>query len=168
LVLIFNYKFAILKLLKGVEFQILDKFAQEYFLNDVKNNFNKQVFNIIDEIKKTNKDAKIIIVSGGYNIYIKYIAEYIGAYRYVTSELEFKDNKFTGKIVYDDCMGIYKVLKLFQSGLLEEIDFNKTAIISDSSSDMPLFSLGRYKYVVNPDSKLRILIGKGWEEIKED
>ena len=90
----------------------------------------------------------------------------IGVYRYVASELEFRDSKVMGKIVYNDCMGIYKVLKLFQSGLLEEIDFNKTAIISDSSSDMPLFSLGRYKYVVNPDSKLRILVGKGWEEIK--
>ncbi len=158
-----NYKLRTLKFIKGLKYEELDYFAFLYYKNIIKHRYNPFVLKFLGKYKS----AKVFIVSGGYDIYIKYIAKDLGIKHIVCSELHFDKNIFTGKLKDLDCMGINKVILLDKKNLLKEIDFETTAVLSDSISDLPLFSLGKYKIAVNPDRELSKLIGKGWFKIED-
>jgi len=157
-------KFVLLRLMKGITKEELNALAEEFFKRFVLPSLNENVLMFLDQ----HQTAKVIIVSGGYDAYLKFISEFIGASYLVSSELEFsRDEKFTGKLRGLDCMGINKVIKLSEKGILSYLNFERTAVLSDSISDMPLFSLGKYKIAVNPDKELKKLIGHGWYSIEE-
>jgi HAD superfamily hydrolase (TIGR01490 family) len=159
----FSRKFALLKLLKNLSLTELRLLGKEFFEELLKPNFCLKTLNFLQNCP----NSTIIIVSGGYDIYLKYVADFLGASYCICSELEFVNGKFTGKIKGLDCMGINKVIKLAEAGLLEKISFETTAVLSDSISDLPLFSLGKYKIAVNPDNELKKLVGKGWYLLEE-
>ena len=157
-------KFVLLSLIKETQKEELDVLAKEFFEYLILPSFNSDVLMFLEKHKK----AEVIIVSGGYDTYLKYVANFIGASSLVSSELAFsKDGKFTGRLKGSDCVGINKVIKLSERGILHCLDFERTAVLSDSISDIPLFSLGKHKVAVNPDKELKKLIGHGWYLLEE-
>jgi len=159
-----RYKLKILEYLKSLSYDALDSLAKDYYEYELKPKYNKDVIYFLEKFRHK---ARVIIVSGGYDIYIKYIAADLGVDCFICSELKFHKGIFTGKLKDMDCMGINKVLLLEKRNILGQLEFEKTAVLSDSISDLPLFSLGKYKIAVNPDRELKRLIGKGWYTIKE-
>jgi HAD superfamily hydrolase (TIGR01490 family) len=160
----FSLKLMQLSLIKGIQKDELNELAKRFFKQMILPSLNNDVLDFL----KQYKSADVIIVSGGYDIYLRFLAEYIDASYLIASELDFSSQgKFTGNLKGVDCMGINKVIKLFDAGLLDKLKFEETAVLSDSISDLPLFSLGKYKIAVNPDRELKKLIGKGWYSIKE-
>ena len=161
-----EYQLSLLILLKGLTTKQLELSGKEYYDKVISENYNSNVLDFVKVFKKENKNLTILIVSGGYDFYLKYIKKNINADYLVCTELKFNNDVFTGDVIGQECTGPYKVLKLNKKGLLENLAFNETAVVSDSYSDLPLFSLGRYKFVTNPDKNLKVLIGSGYEEIK--
>lgn len=157
-----KYKNANLMLLKSMSKESLEQHARSYAKDYLLSNLNHAVLGFIQEARNKNSGVKLIIVSGGYDVYLTYIKSYLAANHLVCTELEYENDIFTGHIKGYDCLDAFKILKLHEDGLLRDIDFETTAVLSDSHSDMPLFKLGKYKITVNPDQKLKPFLGKGW------
>jgi len=153
-----KYKFETLKLLKNLKREILEDLSYEFFKKILKPNYNLKTVKFLEKYP----NSKVIIVSGGYDIYLKHLAKDLNIPHLVCSKLKFTKNIFSGELEDLDCIGINKVILLDKYGYLKKIIFEHTAVLSDSISDLPLFSLGKYKIAVNPDKELSKLINKGW------
>ena len=162
-----KYKYFILKRLQGLKKEELIKIAKEYFEICMRPNINEKLKKLLERLRQL--DYKIIIVSGGYDVYLNFLKEFIGGNILVSSELYFVNGIFTGGIKGLDCIGFNKILKLKEKGILiNKLECKDIVTISDSFYDLPLFSLAKYKIVVNPDVKLSYLIGlNGWYSLDQ-
>ncbi len=149
------------RLLRGIPCAEMQRLGRIFFEEMLRSQVAADVLSFLGRYP----EADVIIVSGGYRFYLEPLSDFLEADRCVCSELEEVNGILTGRIAGVDCMGIGKVLKLHEYGVLPGIPFERTAVLSDSFSDMPLFALGKYKIAVNPDDMLRKLLGKGWSSI---
>ena len=83
----------------------------------------------------------IVIVSGGFSEYIREYAKKNGIDKVIATDLEIKNGKYTGKIKGLDCIGINKILKLFESVNINEFDLKNSYAYTDHFSDIPIISL---------------------------
>ena len=123
--------------------------AQQYFEQIIKPSLIPE---IQDEIKQRQKEGyRIVIVSGGYSIYIKHFMEYIGgsADDVLATPLLFTNGKFTGKMGLD-CMAENKISYIKKRFKQENI---YSVAYSDSPTDLPLFDYSNEVYYVIPVSK---------------
>lgn len=121
--------------IKGLSEKVLDKAAEQYFLQIIKPAFIPE---IKDEIKAKQKDGyRIVIVSGGYDIYLKYFMAFIGGSidDVLATPLIFTKGKFTGKMGMD-CMAENKITYIQK--YFNQADIYSVAY-SDSLTDIPLF-----------------------------
>lgn len=127
-----------LYLLKGYKYCILNSLAREFYNCCIKKHF---VTTVLRKLQKDVSDGKnVIIISGGYDIYLKYFVEEFNIQHLICSKLQFKNNRFTGKIIGKDCMGSEKVRKLYNNFPLLKYNLKKQmTLYSDSPSDIPLF-----------------------------
>lgn len=130
--------------IKGLSKKVIDEAAEQYFLQIIK---PALIPEIMDEIKAKMQDGyRIVIVSGGYDVYIRYFMNHIGgkADDVLATPLIFVNGIFTGKMGLD-CMGENKV-----SYIRQHFDFEKIYSIaySDSPTDMPLFEIADKAYFV--------------------
>ena len=139
----------ILRQLKGFSKNSLELLAEKFYKEIIRPNYNSE---IISEIKRCKSQGfKIFIVSGGYDIYIKHTAREFNFDGVICTELEFKNNIFTGKYKNFDCMGVNKIKYLKKFFELDNLkNFDSTAY-SDSPSDMPLFNYCARGVAVYPD-----------------
>lgn len=158
----YKRKFISLKLLNGMTRIELNIISKKFVEENLIPNLNNKILDFIKENK-----SKVIIISGGYDIYLKYLKEYIHAEELVCTRLKFENNKFIGKIEGIDCVGINKIILLKENNLLNDIIFEETAIFADSFSDLPIFALGKYKFILNPDNLLKILNGNIWHDFEK-
>lgn len=132
----FITKELLLKQLKGVQYEIMDLAAQEYYYYDIRPNL---IAVTIAELKRLQEEGyRIVIVSAGYDIYIKYFAKEFGinADDVHANQLLFKKQGFSGK--YDkDCIGDVKVEILNENFRKEDI---YAVAYTDSESDLPLLN----------------------------
>lgn len=136
-----------LKKLKGLSKIKVENLAKNYVNDILKPNENK---NIIEKMLwHKNQGHCVIIVSGGFSVYIDEFAKLYNIDKIIATNLEVIDDKFSGKIDGIDCMGINKVKKLKESINLDEFDLVNSFVYSDSLSDIPLFSLVGNPVVVN-------------------
>lgn len=140
----------ILSQLKGLNESVMEEAAKQYFIQIIKPSLIPEIY---DEIKKKQKEGfRIVVVSGGYDIYIKYFMEYIGGNMsdVLATPLIFVNEKFTGKMGLD-CMAEAKITYIQKY-------FNKKDIYSvaysDSLSDTPLFNFADEAHIIAqlPDS----------------
>ena len=123
--------------------------AQQYFEQIIKPSLIPE---IQDEIKQRQKEGyRIVIVSGGYSIYIKHFMEYIGgsADDVLATPLLFTNGKFTGKMGLD-CMAENKISYIKKRFKQENI---YSVAYSDSPTDLPLFDYSNEAYYVIPVPK---------------
>ncbi len=132
----FVTKELLLKQLKGVKFEVMDLAAQEYYNKVIRPNL---ISVTITELKRLQKEGyRIVIVSAGYDIYIKYFAKEFGikADDVHANQLLFKDQKFCGK--YEkDCIGDVKVEILNVNFRNEDV---YAVAYTDSESDLPMLN----------------------------
>ena len=123
--------------LRGLDKQCLDEAAKDYYEKIIRPNLIRET---ISELKRLQHEGwRIVIVSGGYGIYLRYFADEhnINHADIISSNLQFKGDRFTGKMDGIDCMGDNK-LELVQT----RFDRNSIYSIaySDSESDLPLLN----------------------------
>jgi HAD superfamily phosphoserine phosphatase-like hydrolase len=113
---------------------------------------------------RDNKDH-ILIVSGGYAPYIKYFSEINKLHYSFATEIEFNNNKATGKFIGKDCLYAQKVLLLNQYLKENALDFDKSVAYSDSITDLPLLKWANKAYVVSKNTSQKWAKENGLNEI---
>ena len=137
----------ILKLLKGLNYKDLDKYALEYYINEVRPRIYENVLNKLLELKKCG--YKIYLVSAGYEIYLKYFVQEFGLDGLLATKIKFdSNNKCLGIFDGKDCIGNQKVVYI-KDILKNEIE-NASEVLgfTDSPSDLAMLKLCNKKYVV--------------------
>lgn len=119
--------------LKNFSYEKLSIYGRMYYNEVVKPNFIKKLINEMERLKEDG--FKIYIVSGGYNIYLKYFVEDYNLEGCFCSIIDFKNNMCTGKLSGPDCMGKNKVLLLNKS-FIERPQYSIS--YSDSITDLPM------------------------------
>ncbi|WMN68091.1 HAD-IB family phosphatase [Vibrio parahaemolyticus] len=104
---------------------------------------------IINEIlEKKQKGYKVILVSGGYSIYLKEFRK--GLFdEVIATEIELVNDVSSGRLKGLDCLGENKIEKVFSRINKELIDYENSYVYSDSITDLPLFSLAKNKVVIS-------------------
>lgn len=131
--------------LKGVQYDICDKWAKAYFEEELLPNVVQPV---VKKLKGhlANGD-RVFILSGGYDIYIKYFAQYFGIEEAISSKIAFQDGVCLGKMDGKDCMRENKV-----EYIRPYLGSEYTICYTDSQSDLPLLQLVDEPVVVSHDS----------------
>lgn len=136
--------------LRGLEYNFLDNVAEKFYHKMLKPNIIPELYT---ELKNRQLDEfDIFIVSGGYDIYIKYFAmdNNIDVNHIISSRLNFEQGAFTGEMVGLDCMAENKVTLI--EGLFKKNEIYSVAY-SDSISDLPLLLWVNEGYVVSRGRK---------------
>jgi HAD superfamily hydrolase (TIGR01490 family) len=138
----------ILRQLKGVPYEICDQLAKKYFEEELLPNV---VQPLVEKLEKhLTIGDRVCILSGGYDIYIKYFAQYFGVKEIISSRIAFCDGKCMGKMDGKDCMRENKVEYIRPS--LQNV---KTICYTDSKSDLPLLELIDEPIVVSHEKSQR-------------
>jgi HAD superfamily phosphoserine phosphatase-like hydrolase len=133
----------ILLQLKGINRNIIESLSIKYY-NDLKKEFNKS---IIKKIKIHSKTHKLILVSAGYEPYIKHFYNEYNMHMLFTNEFSYHNNIFTGKMSKIDVYGENKVKVLNDD--ISDYDYLNSFSYSDCISDLPLLKFSNNGYVIS-------------------
>lgn len=156
--------------LKGLSYREMDELAEIFYRERICPHF---VMPVLEElISAVGNGNMVAVVSGGYDIYLKYFADEYGIPVLLATSLQFRNGIFMGRIQGRDCMGKEKVSRV-QSYFHEEnirAVYGDMTGYSDSPSDLPMLNICRDKVVILPDEcvpawalplKPRIIVRKG-------
>ena len=151
-----KHKFSInkrLKLfqLKGLNFKDLDELAEGYYEEMIKPHFIEDTVNIL--IKRKLDGWDVVLVSGGYDIYLKYFAMEFGISQLISTKVKFNGSTCTGTFDGIDCLNENKV-KLLNRNITKET-LNDSEAYSDSFTDIPFLQWVNTGYVVSRDEHQR-------------
>lgn len=140
-----------LKLIKGYSQEYLESKANKYAQYLFQKKSRKDISNSL--LQSKNSDTRYIIASAGYQIYIKYYAEYLGISEVLASKFVYKDNIFSGQI---DRPVFGKDKSNYINEYLE-LSKNKyhITLYSDSIADLESFIISDTKIAVYPTRRLR-------------
>lgn len=154
------YKQLKLRLLSGLSETEILRYAKEYFDEKIKPNL---IYETTEKLKKLQKlGFKIIIVSGGYSIYIQFFAKEFNVDVVIANQISFKDNICRGKIDGLECMGDNKIL-LLNKFFKDKPAYSET--YSDNFSDLPLLQWSDKAFVVSKQQSQKWPEKYGFNEI---
>lgn len=140
-------KFMLLNNLRGLSENVLTNEAKGFYNDVIKPNLIKET---ITELRKCKEEGfSCIIVSGGYDVYLKFFVEEYGIDKLLCSRLKFVDGTFSGTLDGKDCMNEEKVARMkkyFCKDNLKDID---SVSYSDSKSDLPFLNYTKKAVVVS-------------------
>lgn len=144
--------------LKGVPYKECDQLAKDYFAEELVPNV---VQPLIAKLKEhlTNGD-RVCILSGGYDVYIKYFAQYFGVKDIISSRIAFFDGKCLGRMDGKDCMRKNKLEYI--RPLIKNV---KTICYTDSKSDLPLLEMVDEPIVVSHEVSQRWAEKRNYKQI---
>ncbi len=156
----FHKKFKLFQL-KGITIIELEELAKLFYEENIKPNLIGKIINEL-EVKKS-QNYKIVIVSGGYSIYLKYFCEDYNIDLLLATEIDFRSEFCTGNIKGLDCLNENKITKINR-----EIDINKyidSIAYSDSITDLPLFNFVKTGIVVSHKTSQHWPQNLGFKEV---
>ncbi len=110
-----------------------------------------------------DKDHVVAIVSGSTNFVVAPLARYLGIDHILTTRLEEKEGRFTGRVVEPVCFEEGKIHWLRELVADQDIDLARSWFYTDSITDVPLLEMVGHPVVVNPDPRLyRQAARRGW------
>lgn len=126
----------LLKQMKGRSYEDMERFARDYYMNKIKPNL---IHPVVEQLLKMQAEGfEIVIVSGGYDIYLKYFAEEFNVKYTLSTSIEFKNGICTGRFSGKDCMFDYKIDCIHS---VVNGDVEKWYAFSDSITDLPMLGL---------------------------
>jgi HAD superfamily hydrolase (TIGR01490 family) len=111
---------------------------------------------MVREIKfHQEQGAKVVIVSGSFEQCVSPIAAHLNVDRYICSQLETKNERFTGKLLNGPVIGEGKA-KAIRQHLSDEanVDLNMSFAYGDDVSDIPMLSLVKNPVVIGKNEAL--------------
>lgn len=136
----------LLSQLRGLDKTLMEDLAESFYREVIRPNYIAQVINAVKKCKHEN--YKLYIVSGGYDIYIRHVAQEFGFDDIICTTLQFDGQKFTGRYKGDDCMKTNKLRMLRKYFNRENLHDINSVAYSDSSSDIPMLRFTRRGIVV--------------------
>lgn len=147
-------KRCILLFLKGFSEYDLDKIALLYYKNVLRPNFIPQTMEYLKLWQK--QGFRIIILSGGYDIYLKYFAEEFNISDLICTKIKFDKGFCKGTFSSIDCLGTNKIFLLKEYLYLKDICIDKenSIAVSDSVTDLPMLNyVGNQLIIYRADKK---------------
>ena len=112
----------------------LEDLAKRYYEDEIKPHFISKLLSILEAEQLAG--SKVCLISGGYNLYLKYFVEEYHIDHLISTRIQFRNNTCTGMFDGLDCLRENKIL------LLNMFYHNKNEFqsrsYSDSISDLPL------------------------------
>lgn len=139
-------KHIFLKKLKGIKESSLEQYAFQFYYEKIKTALIKESVDLLVKLKK--EGYYIVIASAGFGIYIKYFANDMNVDQYICSEIEFKNEKATGKLSGYDLIRRKKTRKLRSVFHMNSLRNCESVAVSDSKSDLPLLNYCKKAIVV--------------------
>ena len=93
--------------------------------------------------KNIDGNSKIVVVSASISNYLKPWCDEMG-FDLISTELEEKDGKLTGKFSTPNCNGKEKVIRINKKYNLSEYD--EIHVFGNSNGDIPMLELATHKY----------------------
>lgn len=123
--------------LRGVSEIFLNKCAKDYYEQELRPHFINKV--VGELLSKQNEGYRIILLSGGYDIYLKYFAKDfdIAENDIISTRIKFYEGHCRGTFDGPDCLGNNKVLLLEKRFERENV---YSIAYSDSKSDLPMLN----------------------------
>ena len=151
---ILNVLFPRLNFEKRLMLRLLKNLSQETINENAKNYADwlkgKWILELKDLfMKHVDNGAKIVVISGGYEIYLKYFFAEFPEVVVFGTKIEFKNGKLTGMIDGKDCMFQEKVNILDIWIETSGQNMEKSVVFSDSISDLPLLKWANEGFVVS-------------------
>jgi len=118
----------------------------------------------IKQVEKHRDQGDILLVLTATNRFITspIVAEF-GIENLLATEIEFIDERYTGKVLGEPCFQKGKIEHLKRWINNRNISLDGSYFYSDSHNDLPTLELVDYPNVVNPDNKLRkIALKRNW------
>lgn len=131
--------------IKGLSYNIMTKMGKRYYEELIKPNLIPEVINRL--INLQNNGARIVLVSGAYDIYLYYFAHEFNIKEedIISNRFEFINNVFTGHMLGPDCLRDEKVRRLEQKFHKEMYQF---IAFSDSITDLPMLLWADEAYII--------------------
>tara|TARA_B100000029_G_scaffold133489_1_gene127560 strand:+ start:6749 stop:7405 length:657 start_codon:yes stop_codon:yes gene_type:complete len=157
-----KYSSGNLDIYKFIEFcsQPLIKNSMDQLLS-LRNKFiqNKIKPIILDKPKNLIRDHiknndKVIIATATNNFVTRPIADLFQVDILISTELEIKDNKFTGKLINSPCFKEGKLEKVNEWANKNSYDLSDATFYSDSFNDLPLLKVVKEPIIVDGDEKI--------------
>ncbi len=130
----------ILNRLRGFNKGDLENFAKGYYVSQIKPNLIEET---VSDLKHLQQDGfRIILLSGGYDIYLKYFAREFHISDIVSTSIGFKNSICTGDFNGKDCLSDNKIIMLEDYCKQNNIEIDKcnSYAYSDSKSDLPMLN----------------------------
>ena len=125
--------------LRGFETQKAQDTAREFFINELLPHINTP---IIERVRWHGEQGHtLVIVSGGFEIYIKLFAEHFKIPHVVAIKLESNNGLLSGEISDSILWSTRKLYALISALDLSQYDLMRSYAYSDCPSDIPLLSL---------------------------
>lgn len=132
----------------------LNRLADEFYEQELRPHFIKPVH---EYLRKLQADGyRIVIVSGGYDIYLKTFCKHFNINDIICTKISFTNEICDGTIQGLDCLLDNKIIML-ESYLGRNNDTKQWYAFSDSRTDLPLLN-----YVGNPYGIKRRIENKPW------
>lgn len=146
--------------LKNLATVDLEQLSLMYYKEKLKPNLIKTVLKEL--VKCNNEGYKVLIVSGGYEIYLKHFALEFNVDTVLSTKIEMSGGYCTGKICGRDCMNDYKVTLLNKC-------YDRSSVYSvaysDSESDLPMLTWANDAFVISRDRSQKWAINYNLKEI---
>lgn len=139
-------KKALLNVLRGMPYEELDRLAQGYYEECIRPGFIMPVLKEMERFK--NEGSLVYLVSGGYDIYLKYFMHEYHLDGCISTRILFQNGVCMGKFIGADCMGKQKVMELERH--FGEAGRKGSHAYSDSRSDLPMLEWAEKGTVVSP------------------
>ncbi|MFN5704754.1 MAG: HAD family hydrolase [bacterium] len=141
------HKEYLLKPFKGYSEEWIDKIAFDFYNDVIRRRLKKKVLNEFSKHKSVGD--KLIIASGGFDVYLKYFELEFQPEILICTKLEFRNGIFTGKFKGEEVLSENKALQVKLELSEEIIAWQDSYVYSDHISDLPLFNLVGNRIVVD-------------------
>jgi HAD superfamily hydrolase (TIGR01490 family) len=154
----------ILLQLRGLPYTLLDKLAFEYYIKCLKPSL---ILPLLNELKnKKLQGYEIWIVSGGYDIYLKYIVREFDLNGLIATRIGFSNSNIcSGCFDGRDCLRENKTNLLNERIPLNRIDLENSYAYSDSITDLPMLQWVGNGIVVSKYTSQKWVNENGLKEI---
>jgi len=149
--------------IRGVSIEKVNKYAESYYTEKLLPNLIPYVYALF----QAHIDAQdyILIVSGGYEPYIKLFSEKHAIKGYFATELSSNSKNITGIFSGKDCLFQQKVVLLDNFLKENPIDYISSVAYSDSKTDLPLLQWVDEAFVISNKESQAWASSYGFKEI---
>ena len=127
--------------------------SKEVFETQLISSIRPRIIKEIEHHKQNN--AEIVILSATLPPMGKLISEHLQVTKCICSELEIRNDKYTGRAIGQFCFGDEKRVRLEQYCLEKEYNLDETYCYADAFSDASVLNVVGYPRCIQPEKKLR-------------